>query len=266
MKVEEVKCKSIMSDSGLYGVDYSINPYVGCEHDCKYCYATYMRGYTGHSESWGEFVDVKINSRRVLENDLMDKDKGSILLSSVTDPYQPLEEEYELTRNILRRLADTRFPVYILTKGDLITRDLDVLENFKSDRIEVGFTLNFLEESDRKLWEPKSSTVSGRLEALKEVSNRGIDCYLHVGPYFEGITDLSDIRDRTEDYVHEIQVEGVNFRNNVKGIMNVIGKNYPELENKYREIIDNPRSYERRLERKVDELRKSSDLTISLFL
>lgn len=126
MRVNEIECKSIISDSGIYSVDYSINPYQGCEHGCRYCYATFMKKYTDHSEPWGSFVDVKANAEEVLERDLRRKKKGSILLSSVTDPYQPVEKKYELTRRILGRLVDTDFSVNILTKSDLIIRDLDL--------------------------------------------------------------------------------------------------------------------------------------------
>ncbi len=266
MRVEEVKCKSIMSDSGIYGVDYAINPYVGCEHDCKYCYAKFMSKFTDHAEPWGEFVDVKTNSRAVLQNDLMDNNKGSILLSSVTDPYQPVEEEYELTRDILKRLSDTSFPVSILTKSSLITRDLDVLKSFNPGRLDVGFTLNFLDDADRGIWEPNSSAISERIEALEEISSAGIDCYLHVGPYFEEITDLWGLLERTEEYISELQIEGINLDDNEEEIMDVIRSEYPDLTESYEKIAVNSRPYEDRLEERVERLREFSDVLIRLFL
>ncbi len=170
MKTKEKKCKSILSESGLYGVDYSLNPYTGCEYGCKYCYATFMKKFSNHSENWGNFVDIKENAPKVLENDLRKKEKSSILLSSVTDPYQPIEKEYKITRKTLKRLSKTEHEINILTKSDLILRDLDILSEFKPEKISVGFTINFLKEKDRKIWEPNATKIKNRIKALRKIS------------------------------------------------------------------------------------------------
>lgn len=266
MKVEERKCKSIISKSGIYGVDYSINPYIGCQHGCKYCYATFMKRYTNHSEAWGKFVDAKINARSVLEKDLMKMKKGSILISSVTDPYQPLEEKYKLTRKILNRLADTKFLITILTKSDLVLRDLDLLKGFKKSRISVGFSINYLDDRDRKIWEPDSSTIPERLDALKKISENEIECYVHVGPYFEGITDLEEIAKNVGDHVNEIQIENINLNENRNQIIRTVRENYPDLERTYEKIGKNGQAYKRRLQKKVEKVRKFSNAPIRLFL
>lgn len=266
MKVKEVECKSIISDSGLYGVDYSINPYTGCEHGCKYCYATFMKKYSKHPEPWGEFVDVKTNARSVLEKDLTKKKKGSILMSSVTDPYQPLEDEYELTKKILKRLADTEFSVTILTKSDLVLRDLNILKEFNPNRISVGFTINFLNERDRTIWEPRSSKISQRIKALRKISESGIESYVHVGPYFEGITNMKGLLVEIEEYATELQVESINFRANKKRIMKTVRENYPGLKQVYEKIRKNPTPFNTKLKKRIRKLEKNSNLVISLFL
>lgn len=266
MKIEEKTCKSIMSDSGLYGVDYSINPYTGCEHGCKYCYATFMKQYTNHSEEWGNFVEVKVNAKNALEKDLMRKSKGSILISSVTDPYQPVEERYEITRKILERLADTKFPVTILTKSDLVLRDLDVLNKFKHNRISVGLTINYAEDKDREIWEPNSPGISRRIKALKKISKENIDCYVHLGPYFEGITKLEKIMDNVEPYIEELQVEDMNFEGNERRIMQTIRENYPSLVNHYQRKRENSWPFKIKLKEKIEKLRKTTTLRIRLFL
>lgn len=266
MKIEEKTCKSIISDSGLYGVDYSINPYTGCEHGCKYCYATFMEQYTNHSHEWGSFVEVKVNAEEALERDLMRKDKGSILLSSVTDPYQPIEKKYEITRKILERLSNTKFPVTILTKSNLILRDLDVLSMFNSNRISVGFTINFADDRDRRIWEPKSSEISSRMKSLKKISEEGIDCYVHVGPYFEGITKLEKIMDKVEPYIEEFQVEDMNFRGNERKIMNTMRENYPNLINEYQRKRKDGLPFKVKLKERIEDLRRKTTPKISLFL
>lgn len=266
MKVNEKKCKSILSESGIYDVDYSINPYVGCEHGCKYCYATFMKRFTNHSEDWGEFVDVKTNSINVLEKDLMKKRKGSILLSSVTDPYQPLEEKYKLTRKILMRLSNSKFTVNILTKSNLILRDIDILKKFNPERISVGLTINFLDDRDREIWEPKSAKIHDRIETLEKLSKADIDCYVHVGPYLEGITDLNKIFTEIESYVEEFQVEGINLKENEGKIMKTIKEHYPHLKENYETILKDRPSYLRKLKEKTRKLKKISSIPISLFL
>ena len=262
--VSETECSSIISDSGLYGVDYSINPYVGCQHSCKYCYATFMKRFSEHEESWGKFVDVKVNARQVLVDDLMKKDKGSVLISSVTDPYQPIEEEYELTRKILERLANTKFSVNILTKSDLVTRDIDILKEFQSDRISVGFTINYLSERDRDIWEPGAPEISERVSALKEVSETGIDTYVHVGPYFPNITNLDAILEEVGEYINEFQVENLNFKENEKKIIETIKLDYPDSLKLYNNLKREDYEHRRNLKRIVDRL--NSNVPINLFL
>lgn len=266
MKVQEVECKSIISESGLYGVDYSINPYIGCEHGCKYCYAKFMKEYTNHKKAWGEFVDVKKNSRNVLEDDLMKRKKGSILLSSVTDPYQPIEAEYKLTRRILSRLSDTSFPVTILTKSSLVLRDLDILKEFKQERLSVGVTLNFPDDKNREIWEPKSTPTEERVEALRTLSEEGINCYAHVGPYFEGITNLTDILKELDGTISELQIEDLNLRSARDTILETIRKNHPELIGRYEDIDNNPLPYQQRLREKTRKLEFEYDTPIRLFL
>lgn len=266
MNVREIECKSILSDSGIYGVDYSINPYRGCVHGCTYCYARFMEKFTSHRDDWGDFVDVKTNARKILEDDLFKKDKGSILLSSVTDPYQKIEEKYQLTRNILSRLANTKFPVNILTKSDLIIRDTDVLDQFHSERISVGFTINFLDDEDRRIWEPRAPKIEDRLEALEKISERGINCYVHVGPHLKGITDLQGIFDRTEQYIEEFQIESLNLKGSKGGILENIEEFYPGLKKDYRKLVRNMDSAKFKLKERAREISNSTKIPVKLFL
>jgi len=102
--IKEIESKSVLTKSNLPETDYCINPYVGCLHNCVYCYARFMKRFTNHAESWGDFLDIKTNAVKVLENELQKAKKGLVLLSSVTDPYQPIEKKIELTREILKKL------------------------------------------------------------------------------------------------------------------------------------------------------------------
>ncbi|MBI5756859.1 MAG: radical SAM protein [Nitrospirae bacterium] len=178
--IKEIRVKSILTKSGIPGVDYCINPYTGCSHGCRYCYATFMKRYTGHTEAWGNFVDVKINAPEVLQRELKRKEKGRAIISSVTDAYQPLEGRYKITRQCLEVLLQHQFPVDILTKSPLVLRDMDLIKRFED--IEVGITITTDDEAIRKVFEPKAPPIAARINALKTLHDHGIKTYAFIGP------------------------------------------------------------------------------------
>lgn len=178
--VKKIKVKSVLTRSGIPGVDYCINPYVGCFHSCRYCYATFMKRFTGHTEAWGSFVDVKVNSPEVLQRQLQRKARGRVMISSVTDAYQPIEAKYKLTRKCLEVLLQYQFPVDILTKSPLVLRDLDLIKEFKD--IEVGVTVTTNDEKIRKVFEPQAPSITARINTLKKLHNNGINTYAFIGP------------------------------------------------------------------------------------
>lgn len=241
MKVNEIECKTVIGKCGFPSGGWSINPYVGCEHNCVYCYARFMRRFTNHNESWGNFVDVKINSPEVLEKQLhSDKYKeGPIFIGTVTDPYQPLEEKYKLTRKILEVLLPYNTPVSILTKSDLVLRDLDLLKKFKN--IEVNFTINTLDEKWKKLTEPNSSSVEERLSAAKKLYEENIPIYAMVGPYWPKFTDPNKLfAEFKEVGIVKVFSESFNTNgDNFIGVKKVLEENYPKLTSEIEEILFN---------------------------
>lgn len=185
--IAEVECKSILTRSGIPGIDYALNPYVGCEHACVYCYADFMRRFTNHREPWGAFVDVKVNAPEVLRRQLQRLPQGLISIGTVTDPYQPVEARYKVSRACLERLVGREFPVSILTKSALILRDLDLLRQIED--LEVGFTVTVLDERVRRAFEPYSSPSRARLEALKRLAEAGLKTWLFFGPVLPYFSD-----------------------------------------------------------------------------
>lgn len=178
--IREIQAKSILSGSGIPGADYCINAYVGCAHACVYCYATFMKKYTGHTEAWGKFVDIKMNAPELLRKQLRKAARGNIMLSSVTDAYQPLEAKYRLTGQCLEILADARFPVNILTKSPLVLRDLDIIRRFED--IDVGVTITTDDERMRRVFEPYAPAISARIETLRKLKDQGVRTYVFIGP------------------------------------------------------------------------------------
>ena len=122
MIVKEIEAKSILTKSQIY--EYTLNAYVGCQHDCLYCYAKFMKRFTGHREPWGAFVDVKINAPEVLAREAKKKKKGRVWISGVCDAYQYLEKKYSLTGRCLEILVDNGWPITIQTKSPLVLRDM----------------------------------------------------------------------------------------------------------------------------------------------
>ena len=196
--VKEVQARSILNKSQIF--DYCVNPYTGCQVNCRYCYARlFMKRYSGHKEPWGEFVDVKINAPEVLGKQLRRAKKGTVWISSVCDPYQPLEAKYELTRRCLKELLEAQFPVNIQTKSKLVLRDLDLFKNFED--IEVGFTITTNEEKTAALFEPGAASVAERLKALEKLHTSGIRTFAFIGPLLPGkpeklVADLSSLVDK----------------------------------------------------------------------
>lgn len=229
MKTQTIQCKSVLTKSNLPKVDYCINPYVGCLHACVYCYARFMRRFTGHGEPWGHFLDVKINAPAVLAKELARKPKrGTVLLGSVTDAYQPLEQKYRLTRAILEILLLHDFPVSILTKSDLVIRDLDLLRRFSS--CEVGLTITTMDETIARNFEPHSSTPQRRVEALETLHQNGIDTYAFIGPILPELTNLGAIFTAIQGKVNFVMAESLNLKcGNRQLIEKVISDRYPQL-------------------------------------
>jgi DNA repair photolyase len=172
VSVGEVMTKTLLSKSGIPGADYCVNPYTGCTHGCIYCCATFMKKYSGHLEDWGTFVDAKVNAPDVLARQLRRASRGTVILSSVTDPYQPVEEVYRLARECLETLRRHQWPVEVLTKSPLVLRDMDVLRAF--DDIDVGLTVTTDDEKIREVFEPGAPPIADRIEALRTLHRHGI--------------------------------------------------------------------------------------------
>lgn len=212
LKVKEVKAKSILNKSKIF--EYCLNPYTGCQINCAYCYARlFMKRYSGHTEAWGEFVDVKVNAPELLRKQVQKAKKGTVWISSVCDPYQPLEARYALTRQCLKELAYRQFPVNIQTKSKLVLRDLDLFLDFET--IEVGFTLTTDNESIAGIFEPRASTVKERLKSLEKIHSKGIKTFAFIGPLLPGNPER--LIKHLEGHVDKVLIDKMNYLSTLKG-------------------------------------------------
>ena len=204
MVIKEVQAKNILSKSKIY--NWTINPYVGCEHGCVYCYAKFMKRFTSHTEPWGEFVDVKINASELLEQEIKTKKKDRIWISGVTDCYQPIENKYELTKKCLEILQENNWPVVIQTKSPLVLRDIELLKKFKD--IEVGFTITTGDDEIRKIFEPRTFSITDRIEALDKLYKAGIKTFVMIAPLLPGAENLVD---KLKGKVDHILIDKMNY-------------------------------------------------------
>jgi DNA repair photolyase len=212
--IQEKRVKSILSKSGIPGVDYCINPYVGCSHGCRYCYATFMKRFTGHTEPWGSFLDVKTNAPEVLHRQMKKAARGHVLISSVTDPYQPVEEKYKLTRRCLEVLLPHQFSVDILTKSPLVLRDLDLLKQFKE--LEVGITITTDDDEIRRIFEPHAPPIEARIQALKTLAKAGLKTYAFIGPLLP--MDPEALSEKINPHVHSVLIDRMNYASKTRKI------------------------------------------------
>jgi len=229
MKINTIQCKTLLTKSRLPEADYCINPYVGCLHGCIYCYARFMKRFTGHDEPWGDFLDVKINAPEVLAKELARKPKrGVVLLGSVTDAYQPVERKYRITRAILEILLQHDFPISVLTKSNLVVRDLDLFKQFS--QCEVGLTVTTAEQGIARNFEPHFSTPKQRIEALATLHRRGITTYAFIGPILPELTNLEAIFTAIVGKVDFVMAESLNLRcGNWENVRNLLKNKYPHL-------------------------------------
>ena len=229
--IKEFEVKNIVTKSNLPVCDFSVNPYVGCTHACKYCYASFMKKFTGHEEEWGTFLDVKFWNE--IKNPQRYAGK-SFFMSSVTDPYNPQEKIYERTREFLKAFQGVDINLSLQTKSDLILRDLDLIKTFKNVR--VGFSINTLDENFKDDMD-NAVSIERRLEAMKILHAAGIRTTCFISPIFPGITDAVAIIDAAKNFCNLVWLENLNLRGSFKPkILAYIKEKYPKLLPLYDEI------------------------------
>lgn len=205
MIIREIQTKNPLTKSDLPVSDYSLNPYLGCEHGCKYCYACFMKRFTGHEEPWGSFVDVKYWKPLAHPERYAGKE---VFLGSVTDPYQPAEEKYRRTRAVLEELRGSGVKLSIATKSDPVLRDLDLIQSFPEAR--VSWSINTLDEHFKDDMD-KAVSIERRLAAMKAFHDAGVRTTCFISPIFPGITDVPAIIQRAKDDCNLIWLENLNL-------------------------------------------------------
>jgi DNA repair photolyase len=220
--VSTITVKSGLTRSRIYGIEYVINPYRGCGHGCCYCYAPLMGRNTAldNPEPWGSFVMVKENLPDVLADQLKRRRKppGKVLLSSVCDPYQPVEAEYNITRQCLELLIQYGWQIDILTRSPLVLRDLELLKTAKAS---IGFSIPTDNDRIRQLTEPNAPSISSRIEALRKLHDAGISTWAFIGPILP--LNARKLHEQLSPVVDSVMLSALNYYDLVKIHFRAVG-------------------------------------------
>lgn len=178
--VREVDVKSALTKCAMPGEPWSLNPYMGCSHDCGYCYVPDV----AHVErrKWGSYVVVKRNLPTILSHELARKERRPVFMSSATDPYQPAEARHLVTRRCLEQLRRVDWPLRVLTRSPLVRRDLDLIASFSD--VDIGMSVPTLDDAARRVIEPGAPPVAGRLAMLREMADAGLEPFVNIAPTF----------------------------------------------------------------------------------
>jgi DNA repair photolyase len=272
MKITEINAKRILSKSGLPDADYAVNPYIGCEFGCVYCYASFAgRSVDEPVENWGNYLYVKRNAVELFRKELAaipaSRRNASIFISSVTDPYQGAESRYRLTRGILQALADEEYPgeVSILTKSSLVLRDVDILKRLKD--CEVGMTVTTADDVLGRLLEVRATQESRRISTLRQLHDEGLRTCASVGPLLPHFRYKPELLDElfstlAESRVDYICVEHINLRQYIRSRLFDALRNAPEEVRAVYRNAEDP-AHRAALDRIVEGLAKKHGLELA---
>lgn len=261
MKISQITCKTALSRSKLPGLDYSLNPYRGCGHNCAYCYAPNILKI--ERNKWGNNIDIKRNIPLILSKEIKKKKVGVIGISTVTDPYQPIEKKYSLTRYCLKEILEYDFPISIQTKSSLLERDMDIISSYSDS--EVILSITTLNDKERRLLEPFTSPIDKRLETLKKFSDIGVQSSVFFGPIYPTICK-SDIPKIIETFIKygasKIWIDCLHLK---IGIWDNIKKNIIKNQKIYKNFYNNlflNKNYYGDLRQKIIDIGKKNKIII----
>ena len=197
MKIKEITCKTALSPSKLPGLDYALNPYLGCDHQCAYCYVPTVLHM--NQDQWKECISVKRNIPLKLAKELSKKRRGVVGISTVTDAYQTIEKKYRITRYCLEQLQKFDFPIQIQTKSDLVLRDIDLIKRFS--QAEIMMSIGTFNDKYRSILEPNACSIEKRIKVLDELKeSKSIKTSVFLGPLYPDIS-LNDMIELLDQFI-----------------------------------------------------------------
>jgi len=272
-EVQEVYCKSLINrvDVPDFPFRWTMNPYRGCRHACRYCYARPTHEYWGldAGREFEQRVFAKVNAPEVLRQELRRPkwQRESIAIGTASDPYEPAESQYKLTRRILQVLREFENPASITTKGVLVRRDVDVLQELSQvAEVRVNFSVGSVDNDVWKLTEPGAPSPSARLEAMQFLVESGVQAGVMMAPLLPGISDNAESIESVVSAAaaHKAEYLGANLLflkpGSKEWFMPMLRETYPRLAPGYESLYQGtfaPREYTRMVLSVVDDARRA---------
>lgn len=230
-------------------------------HNCAYCYAPYVLRIP--REQWGEAIEVKKNIPLMVAKEIKIKKPGIVGISTVTDPYQPLEQKYKLTRFCLEQLLCYDFPAHIQTKSPLVTRDIDLLLRFSDTQVMVS--IGTLHDNERRLLEPYTASIPERFAALKKCADAGLKTAVFFGPVYPTTTieEIPQILDMIQKAgTQELWIDSLRIKPGIwENIQKKLLQN-PELLQTFSKLMFDKKDYYKRIREEIQKKGKERELKI----
>ena len=264
MKIATCSRRPILVPCRLKKPEYQIDPYVGCAHYCHYCYALNQA-----ETDWTKEVLVFKDIRSQLIEELKDITPQNIYMGYYTDPYQPCEAEYLQTRKVLELLLEKGFTVSILTKSDLVSRDIDLLQSMKNASISVSVAFN--DNSIRERFEANTKYTEVRIEELRKLREAGIKTSALICPVIPYITDVKPLIDWLEPLTDTIWIYGLSIEKrsdrNWQNLEIILKEYFPDLREPIEEIVlSKDHQFWTQLRQKIEVIQKDRQLDLSIHL
>jgi DNA repair photolyase len=264
MKISGCTRRPVLSSCGLKNFDYQVDTYIGCEHYCYYCYVL------GQAETdWSKEIRIHKDIVGQLSEELDQISPQTIYMGYHTDPYQPCEAEYLQTRKVLELFLEKGFSASILTKSDLVRRDIDILKKMKDSAVSVSVAFN--ENQTRRLFEARTIDTERRIEALHHVKEAGVRTGALVCPVIPYVTDVIQLINQLEPYTDTIWIYGLSINDRLNqnwlNVQKVLNSQFPELVEEIEPIIFfKDHVYWKNLRENLVLLKDSRSLNINIHL
>lgn len=264
MKVSLCSRQRILRPCSLEGLTYQLDPYIGCEHHCYYCYAL-----NEAETDWTEEILTYPDITGQLRDELSALEPQTIYMGMNTDPYQPSEEIYHQTRQVLELLAQQGFSACVLTKSDLVTRDIDLLASMPGSS--AGISVAFQDDHVRRLFEANAPPNERKIEALKRLKDAGIETYTLICPVMPFITDVESLIEMVEPYADAIWIYALSMEAeghpNWQNVRAILDRHFPEMAERYRQITFSAHHpYWAELRQQLEEIQLEGGLSLRIEL
>ena len=264
MNIKPCDNRPILNPCTLKGRNYQVDPYIGCEHYCYYCYALNQA-----ETDWTKEILIHKDITSQLESELVGIPPQIIYMGWETDPYQPCEAEYRQTRQVLELLLEKGFSASILTKSDLVLRDMDLLQQMNEATVSASVAFN--DNDVRRLFESKTIETEARINALKELKTAGLRTSALICPVLPYITDVIPLIDLVAPHTGTIWIYGLSMIDrsdqNWQNVETILESHFPDLNEQIEEVVfSKSHPYWTNLRQDLLGLQKARQLNSSIHL